>query len=731
MARSTGQTARVVDKSTFIDANPVALGAMAMVTEKGPIGEARRVDSWPEFVRVYGNPVTGYMGAREARRALKGGCALLISRVVHHDDLEDGTTKNSIAASVTLPDRSTTPGHGRSTGSATFPVRLAHGDTLVVAIDGGGNQTATFNAYARRVTGSAGTYLAVTATHALVLTVGSIDRTIAFDGTENTAALYAAKINASGTRGIYADVSGGEVRITTDLKGTSASLAVSASSASDVLTALGLTAGTASSLGSSNVADIEAVAAAEFTTIVEAAITGCTAGADAGGHPYIESSTTGSGSIVDVKSSSTADDEFGFDNSAHAGSATSSVDALTATAKDDGTFAHALRLVVENALNDPTTRFRLRVTDTSGVDVVAPLEELSMTSTDPRYFVTVATESEEFPFTLTDEASVTAAYNNRPLAGTYTPAGGDDGLTGLTDDDYVGAAATHTGLNAFNNDADFRLAAMIGVTSHTGHVAGVAWASGLTEVRYVGAIPYAITTKAGALAFRRRTSPYATGSAIDSAYGALYAGWNKIRDARTRERVWLSGIGEVFAALGAATKEGGCWLPMAGTKRARLDDEVIELRIKLDVEEVALLRDGGVNPFYKEPSGPLYIEGQTTLYKTPSQLQRLNACLLTDFVSEQARNGNRSDRHDPNDEVLWRAVYERTRAFMLALSAKRGTFERDARGNPRFRVVCDGTNNTPDTVAARRTMVGIGFVPVESSEEQFFELDVYGPGTTV
>lgn len=730
MARSAGQTTAVVDKSTYIDSKSVALAAVAMVTEKGPIGEARRVDSWPEFTRVYGGNVPGYIGAREARRALKGGCALLVSRVVHYDDLTDATSKNSAAALVTIPDRSTTPGHGRSTGSTTFPVRLAHGDTLVVAIDGGGNQTATFNGFARRLTGAAGTHAAVIATHALVLVVNGVQRSVAFNGAENSPELYAAAINA--IPGIFADVSGGEVRITTDKKGSGASLVVHASTSSDVLASLGITSGqVAPSLGSSNVADIEAVTLAEYTAIVEAAVTGCAASADADGHPYIESSTTGSGSIVDVKSSSSADDEFGFDNTAHAGSATSSVDSLTATAKDDGTFAHALRIVVENARNDSATRFRIRVTDTSGVDVVAPLEELSMTSTDPRYFVTVAEETEEFPFALTDEGSATAAYNNRPLAGTYTPAGGDDGLTGLTDDDYVGDTETRTGLHAFDNEANFRLAAMVGVTSHDGHVAGTAWASALTEVRYVGAIPYAITTKAGALAFRRRTSPYATGSAIDSPYGALYASWHKIRDSRTRERVWLSGIGEVFAALGAAVKEGGCWLPMAGTKRARLDDEVIELRIKLDVDEVALMREGGVNPFYKEPTGPMYCEGQSTLKKEPSQLQRLNACLLTDFVSEQARNGNRNDRHDPNDEVLWRGIFERTRSFMVTLGEKRGTFERDDRGNPRFRVVCDSTNNTSGTIAAHRTMLGIGFVPVEASEEQFIELDVYGPGTAV
>jgi hypothetical protein len=728
MARSVGQTVRVRNRSSYIPITATALAAAAMVTQKGPIGEARRVDSWPEFERLYGGAIAGYIGAREARRALDGGCALLVSRVVHYDDLADPTSKTSAAAMVTVPDRSTTPGHGRVTGSGTFPFRLTHGDTLVVAINGGGNQTATFNGFARRLTGSGGTHATVTATHALVLVVNGVRRSVAFAGTENTAAVYAAAINA--IPGISADVLTGNVRITTDKKGTGASLVVHADTDSDVLASLGFTSGqVAGSLGSSNVVDIEAVTAAEFTAIIADTIEDGAGGADADGHPYIESTSTGSGSSVQVRSSSTAEDDFGFDTTAHVGGATSSVDSLTFIAKDDGTHAHALRLVIDDAQSDPATRFRVRVTDAAGT-VLQTHDNLSMSSSDPRYVVNVFSEESD-SFRVTDEESATSAPNNRPLAGTYTPAGGDDGLVDLNDDDYLGDATTRTGLHAFDNEADFRLAAMIGVTSHTGHVAGTAWASGLTEVRYVGAIPYAITTKTNALAFRRRVSPYATGSAIDSDYGALYAGWCKVRDARTREVVWLSGIGEVFAALGAATREGGVWLPMAGQKRALLSTEVLELRIKLNVDEVESMRAGGVNPFYQEPSGPFYCEGQSTLAKTPSQLDRLNACLLIDFVSEQTRNHNRIDRHDPNDEELWRTIRERTNAFLEALSGKRGTFEKDAHGKGRFRVVCDHTNNTSGEIAAHRTHIDIACVPQGVSEEQEIGIDVFASGTDV
>lgn len=730
MARSAGQRVVIDDRSGFIDATPTALGAMALVTERGPIGEARRVENWPEFLRTYGDHVDGYVGTHCAKRALEKGCALYVSRVVHYTDLSDGTTKTSAAAAVNVPDRSSTLGSGRATGTGTFPYRLANGDTLVVAIDGDADATATFAGFARRLTGSTGTHTAVTTGLALVLTVNGVNRSVAFAGTENTALLFAAAINV-GIPGVYADVDSGNVRITTDKKGTGAALVVHASSAADVLTSLGLTSGqVGASLGSSNVADIEAVTAAEFESIVEGAVTGCSAGADADGHPYIQSNDTGVGSTVQVQSGSTADDEFGFDNTSHAGSATSAVNTLTFTAESDGTWAHALRLVVDEASGDAATRFRLRVTRASTGETLETFDNLSMTTTDSRYVVSVLRD-ESLYFRATDLSSVTAAPANRPAAATYTPAGGANGLGSLAYADYLGASATSTGFYAFSNLAEFRLVSAPGVTDHDFHVAGAAWAAALTEVRYVGTIPYAITTVANAKAFRKRVSPYASGTAIDTSYGAMYAGWHRVRHPRTGADLWLPAEGEVYAALGTATKAGGVWLALAGANYAKLSTEVLELRVKPGIDDLEGMRNAGVNPFYRDPDEGHIIEGHTTLQRSASSLDRLNVCLFTDFVSERVRVGNQRQRWEPNDESTWRSMRTRTEKFMRELGAKRGTMERDERGRPRFRVVCDVSNNPPTEISAHRTHIDVFYVPQLTSEEQVIGLVVLPPGTAL
>lgn len=727
MARSVGQRTSIQDRSGYIAAEAVALGAMALVTERGPIGESREVTSWPEFQALYGDHVSGYVGTRCAKRALDAGCALRVSRVVHYSDIADSATKTSAAASVTVRDRSSVAGRARVTGSATFPVRLAHGDTFIVSVDRGSNLTATFNAYARRLTASGGTHAGVTGGHSLVLVVNGVQRAVAFAGSENSADLFAAAINI-GIPGVYADVSSGNVRITTDKKGTGAALSVHASTDADVLASLGFTSGQASSsLGSSNVADIEAVTAAEFESVVEGAVTGSAAGADADGHPYVESTTTGSGSYVQVINTSTADDEFGFGNAEVQG-ASVGVNTLAFTASSDGTWAHGTRVVIDDDPGEPSTRFRVRITTAAGV-VLETHDRLSMSSTDPRYVVSVLRD-ESIRYRVVNQNAATVAPNNRPLAGTYTPSGGSDGLASLAYTDYIGHATTRTGLHAFDPDAHFRLASCPGVTDHDAHVAGTAWAANLTEVRYVGTIPYAITTVANAKAFRRRESPYASGTAIDSAYGALYAGWHRVIDPRTREELWIPSEGEVYAALAAATKESGPWLPMAGSKRAKLSIEVRELRVAPGPDDVEAMVRTGVNPFYNDPSDGFVIEGQATLQRTPSQLDRLNACLLVDFIGEQVREGNRPDRHEPNDTILWRGMKARTEKFMERLAQKRGTIERDDQDVPRFRVECGSSNNPPEERAAKRTHIDVFVVPQGASEEQEIGIVVLPPGAT-
>lgn len=724
---AVGQELIVTDRSAFIPTERQCLAALCAVTERGPIGEPRTITSWPEFQRVYGGFIAGRVEAPVAKRALDNGCHLVVSRVVHLTDPADVSTRTSVPAAVTAVDRGAGPSSGRSTGAGAFPFRLTHGDTLVVTIDGGSPATATFNGFARRLSGTSGTYSAVTAAHVLVLVVNGIQRTVAFAGTENTAVAFATAINI-GIPGVYADVLMGEVRITTDKKGTGASLSVHATTDTDVLASLGITSGqVAASLGSSNVADIEAVTAAEFETIVEAAVTGCSAGADSSGFPYIASSTTGASSSVLVGSSSTADDDFGFDTSTHSGVANLAANTLTFTASSDGTWANSLRIVISDDPGDPTNRFRLRVQTLAGA-VLETHDGLSMTSTDPRYVVNVLRD-ESLTFIAADLASAATAPANRPATGTLVPISGADGLSGLVQADWIGDAAGHTGLHALDTERGFRLVAMPALGSaadnlsaanaHLTQVAAVAYCAARQDCRFIFSTPQGVTSSLNAIAYRRRTSPYATGTAHDTAYGALYANWTEIIDQVSKAPLWIPPDAEVLAAAARSNKAGGVWFAPCGSNRGKVDSEVRRLRFTPSDTEVRAMTAAGVNCIYRDPDYGMVLEGAWTLQQLESALKELQVCETIDFIGESVSINVRGLRYEPNDPELWRTLRNIADRFLSALKGKRGALTS-------YRVVCDRSNNTDPEIAARRTHIEMFIKPTPASVEQKIGITVVG-----
>lgn len=719
MGAIAGQSNNIVDKSAFIPLPQRGLAAVVVVTERGPIGEYRRVSSWEEFGRTYGGFLGGRVEAHCVKRALDAGCHLLVSRTVHFSDVTDPTTKTSAAALVNVPDRSTTPGHGRSTGTATFPLRLTHASTLVVAIDGGSNQTATFNGYAARFTGTGATFAAVTASHVLVLVVKGVQRTVTFTGSENSLATFRNAIDTQ-CPGIYTEDSGGQLRVTTDQKGSGATLTVHASSSADVLTSLGLASGDGAPIGSSNVVDLDAVTAAEFETIVEGAVTGCSAGADGSNNPYVESTSTGVGSTVLIHSSSTLDTVLGFDNSSHAGAATSSVNTLRLTAASDGTWAHAISAVIDTSPVDPTNRFRVRIYASTG-RLLETHDGLAMSSGDARYVVNVLRNESQY-LRATDLASATAAPNNQPLAGTYTPSGGNNGLTSLADTDFTGgsSSAGRTGLRVFDTTNGFRLVAMPGITGQDAVANAIAWCAARKDCAFVGSVPSSITSKQAAIAWRRREAPYATGTAHDSCFGALYAGWHYVTDPVTGAELLIPIDGELLATHARCCKVSGPWYPHAGPELGVLSAaDVRRLAFDISDAEVLEMRAAGVNPVQKTEKFGYVILGETTLQRTESKLTRLHAVSLVTQIFEDVNAGIARYMFQPNDDVLWATVSDQVGGYMERVAKKRGSIARDRTTKaPRYRVVCDASNNTGAAGTTRNTYVDIYLVPQDASEEQ-------------
>ena len=219
------------------------------------------------------------------------------------------------------------------------PFALADGETLTFAVDGGANQVVTFNAAEFAVIGAAtAAELAAVFTAELTgvtVTHDGVDVTVTSDrlGTSSdveivaatggvlaalgiivgnnlgtgfaafldaaTAAEVATEINADTIDCTAAD-DGGQVRITSDLVGTSSRIQVTGGTANTLLAF-----DTNEYAGSGDFADASAVTALEVVTVINANVPGGIASVDTGA-VRLTSPTRGTGSVVDVAASTVA-----------------------------------------------------------------------------------------------------------------------------------------------------------------------------------------------------------------------------------------------------------------------------------------------------------------------------------------------------------------------------------------------------------------------------------------
>lgn len=246
---------------------------------------------------------------------------------------------------------------GGTVASSAGPWELAHGYTLVVAFNAGGDQTFTISATAaaRESTNTESTPFALS--NGMTLTVkidGGSTQTITFltasfvDITNATAEEVCAVINAGLIGGTATATTGGtKVTITSDRKGTGSHVQVTGGTAN---ASGALNFSTTVVDGTGNVANVAAVTAAEWVTIMSA-ITNGAAAVDAD-KLRLTSTTTGASGTVQVKAASTADTAMAFDNAVHAGSTGGSAATSGAMYFSGGSGTETVSTLLDNLQTD-------------------------------------------------------------------------------------------------------------------------------------------------------------------------------------------------------------------------------------------------------------------------------------------------------------------------------------------------------------------------------------------
>lgn len=634
------------------------------ITQRGPF-EATLVTSFKEFKKVYGNHTTdGYLSQCVQGFFDEGGQAAYIKRVVHYTDIADDSTDTADVATENLESEAASPSAGSVTGSIVGPFALVDGDTIIVNVDASGNDTATFNAAAAQRTGAATAPYTLANNQTLLVAIdGGSVQTIAFltaefaDITNATAAEVAAVIAAK-IVGAQCSVSGGAPRITSDRKGTGSSVNVSGGTSN---AELGFTTGATSGTGDASNAAF--VTVAEIKTLVEGDIAGLTV-SDSGGAVKITSNTTGGSSSILVAATSTADDELGFDNATHSGSSGAAVDCVQVDGKTKGTYGNLVEITIEDATNGDADDFNLTVSYDGAV--VSSWPDLSVDSTSTRFCETIVNNASSGD----DYVAITTLVDStRPANQSITLVGGTDGLSSISDTDFVGSAAARTGLHGFNTLDEGELLICPDRATAAVHVAAVNYCA----VTKKGRVFPVLDTPSGLSVAAVRTYFKTTAGLKNlSEFGAFYYPRVKVLNPNktvfgTAATVTIPNSGHiagVYAATDAA-RSGGVYDAPAGTEKGRFRSVVgLESDYTLEEANRNLLYPDRINPLNIQ-GGAIFIDGVRTLKGNgnfPSVSERRGVI----FIETSVKDGIEFSRYKNIDDTLLAAVNRTVDAFLNA-----------------------------------------------------------------
>jgi hypothetical protein len=724
-----------------IAAESILRAAGEGVTEMGPIGEATGpYASASEWQREYGGYTASSLDSVAAVTGFfdNGGTQLYWSRIVHTTVVGDPTTKTSAKGTLNLLTAAGAPTSG-FVQSAAQPFDLEPGDDLDVKIDGGGAQTFTITGTAAaRVTANAEPFtLANGQTFVISIDGGAnITKTFLTGEFSNIAAATAEEV-VSALNAFFASQGAGAVAsgtttvtVTSNRRGSGSGVNISATSTSVGASPL-LQFTTGNIAGTGNVSNVNAVTAAEWVTIM-AGLTGAVASVVSSALK-ITSSTTGTGSSVQVDASSTADDEMGFNNAVNSGSSGAATATLQLDGKWDGDYAAQLRAIVSDATDGDASHFNLAF-EFKGV-VVERFSNLSMLDADTTYAETIVNDENggSIYIAVVDldagGAGASAAVQ-RPANGTSAfLAGGNAGLSGLVDTDYTGGETVNgsTGLRTFD-DKDIDVIFTPGRATSAVHNATITYC----EITRAGLVFAILDPPANQTAAQMVTYVTTTASLFGlTEHAAIY--WPRVKVANPSTALFGADPTVVVPPSGHlagiyartdARKVGGAFEQPAGVElgvpRNVLGLEMEEVRKKAKRE---LVFPKNINPISQEDGTPIFVDGARVLKLTgswPSVGQRRGVI----FVEKRLIPGLAFMRHRNIKPRLYKEGERTVKLFLLELTRNEAFKSTDP--SKAFFVDFGPGLNPPSVQAQRKVVARIGLATSEPAE---FIILLVGPDT--
>ncbi len=363
-----------------------------------------------------------------------------------------------------------------------------------------------------------------------------------------------------------------------------------------------------------------------------------------------------------------------------------------------------LKVTIANATSG-ATKFKVEIYKGSGSTAIATLDEQDIDTIDG---VTLG------------GVKFTKLGANRPVnISKAALTGGSTGLASISDNDYIGSAASNTGLYALDFVDENMNISIPGVTTRTSLLGGAAYAAN-RKCFFIGDMPISLDYSE-AKDFKLATGEYEGEAALDNAFLAVYYPWYYIKDPVSGGKKLMAPSAALSGIYARVAGTRGVHKAPAGTEDGKLRSAIGIERVINDTQQTEL-NPNGINVVRSFSDAGIVAWGARTTSSDPLW-KYINNRLHFNFIGSSLKKGTKWAVFEPNDSILWGALKLAANSF-LNKEYKKGAFNDGGSGKPElaYYVVCDSGNNTLATIDASEVHLDIGVA--ESKPGEFIEIGI-------
>jgi hypothetical protein len=218
-----------------------------------------------------------------------------------------------------------------------------------------------------------------------------------------------------------------------------------------------------------------------------------------------------------------------------------------------------------------------------------------------------------------------------------------------------------------------------------------------------------------------QTEAIAQSQTRDNSYAATYWPWVRIQDPGTGKQVFVPASTIIPSVYAYNDKVSAPWFAPAGINRGGLNT-VIRAKLKLSTSDRDALYASNINPIATLPKSGVSVQGQKTLQKGSSALDRINVRRLMIELKSYIGQVAEVLVFDQNTITTRNNFLTRVNPYLESIQQKQGLYA--------FRVIMDDSNNTPDVIDRNQLIGQIYIQPTRTAEFISLDFILQPTGTT-